>query len=197
MRKLIADEWLSLDGVAQAPSYPDEDNDDGFSHGGWHTRYLDDMSMSWVIGNIASAGAYVFGRRTYDVFAAHWPSASDEEEVLAQPLNHRPKHVASRTLTGPLEWQNSQLLGDDVPTAVAALKQADGDDLHLIGSTQLLQTLIEHDLIDEYRLMIDPVILGSGKRLFRNHDQLHCLRLLETQVTPTGAILATYAQAGR
>ena len=128
-------------------------------------------------------------------FAAYWPNASEEEQVIAEPLNTLPKYVASTTLTEPLEWQNSTLLQGDVAEAVAALKQEDGGDLHVIGSAQLVQTLIEHDLVDEYRVMIDPVVVGGGKRLFRDDGALRPLRLVESQVTTTGAILATYAPA--
>jgi dihydrofolate reductase len=196
MRKVIVDEWMSLDGVVQAPGAPDEDRSGGFEHGGWHLRYFDEASMNWVVDGLTSAGGYLLGRGTYENFAAHWPSASEEEQVVAEPLNTRPKYVASTTLTEPLEWQNSSLLQGDVAEAVAALKQAEGDDLHVIGSPKLAQTLFEHDLVDELRVMIDPLVLGGGKRLFRDDSVLRPLRLVEHEVTTTGAILATYAPAG-
>jgi dihydrofolate reductase len=195
MRKVIADEWMTLDGVVQAPSYADEDTSGGFGHGGWHRRYFDDASMRWVIENVAEAGAYLLGRRTYDIFAAHWPHASEEEQVLAQPLNTRPKYVASTTLAEPLEWENSTLLQGAVAEAVGALKQEDGGDLHVIGSPELVQTLVEHALVDEFRVTIDPIVVGGGKRLFRDDGELRPLRLLESQVASTGAIMATYAPA--
>jgi dihydrofolate reductase len=173
----------------QAPSYPDEDRSGGFEHGSWHTPYCDDLSMRRLRTNVTSAGGYVLGRCTYEIFAAHWPSAGAEEQpLLAEPLNTKPKYVASTTLTEPLEWQNAQLLGGDVAQAVSALKQQDGDDLHLIGSTQLAQTLLEHDLVDELRLMIDPVLVGGGKRLFANDRALKRLLLVDSEVTTTGAI---------
>src|SRR6266487_2906080 len=169
MRKMIVNEFLSLDGVAQAPGGADEDTSGGFGHGGWHMRYMqDELAQRWVLGSIVEAGGFLLGRRTYEIFAAYWPNAPEEEQVIAEPLNERPKYVASRTLTEPLEWQNSTVLRGDVLEAVAALKQVDGRDLHVMGSPELVQTLIEHDLVDEYRLMIDPLVLGVGRRLFRD-----------------------------
>ena len=195
MRKVIVDEWMSLDGVVQAPGAPDEDTSGGFEHGGWHLRYFDEASMNWVVDGLTSAGGYLLGRGTYENFAAHWPTASEEEQVVAEPLNTRPKYVASTTLTEPLEWQNSSLLQGDVAEAVAALKEEEGDELHVIGSPKLAQTLFEHGLVDEFRVMIDPLVLGGGKRLFRDDGTLRPLRLVEHEVTTTGAILATYAPA--
>ncbi len=195
MRKVIACEWMSLDGVVQAPAYADEDPTGGFKHGGWHVRYFDAASMKWVIENVTTAGGFLLGRRTYDTFAAHWPNASAEEQPLARSLNALPKYVASRTLKEPLAWQNSRLLEGHVAAAVAALKREDGKDLVAIGSTELVQTLIAHDLVDEFRLMIDPVVLGGGKRVFRDDGLLKALRLVSSEVTTTGAILATYARA--
>lgn len=195
MRKVIVAEWMTLDGVVQAPSYADEDADGGFVHGGWHTPYFDQVSQPWVIENVARAGAYLFGRRTYEIFAAHWPTAAEEERVLAEPLNTRPKFVASTTLSEPLAWQNTTLLRGDIAEAVSALKREDGGDLHVIGSPGLVQSLIEHDLVDEFRLMIDPIVLGGGKRLFRDGPR-RALHLVDLEVTTTGAILATYTRRG-
>jgi dihydrofolate reductase len=194
MRKVIANEFLSLDGVAQAPGGADEDPSGGFAHGGWHMRYMEDeLAQQWVLRSILEAGGFLLGRRTYEIFAAYWPNASEEEQVIAEPLNTKPKYVASTTLTAPLEWRNSTLVDGDVAAGVASLKQQDGGDLHVIGSTELMQTLIEHDLVDEFRLMIDPVVLGGGKRIFRDGGSIKSLRLIDGQVTSTGAILATYA----
>ncbi len=195
MRKVIVSEWMSLDGVVQAPAYADEDTSGGFEHGGWHLRYFDDMSQRWVADNLAQAGGFLLGRRTYEVFAAYWPNAGEQEQALARPLNTLPKHVASTTLAEPLAWQNSTVLRGGVAQAVAALKQERGADLHVIGSTRLVRTLIEHDLADEFRLMIDPVLVGGGKRVFLDDGVLRQLRLTHSQVTATGAILATYARA--
>jgi dihydrofolate reductase len=196
MRKVIVNEFLSLDGVAQAPGGADEDASGGFAHGGWHMRYMgDELAQKWVLESIVEAGGFLLGRGTYEIFAAYWPKAPEEEQVVAEPLNGKPKHVVSTTLTEPLEWQNSTLVEGDLPAGVAALKQADGGDLHVIGSTVLVRALVEHDLVDEFRLMIDPVLLGGGKRIFRDDGLLRPLRLIDGQVTSTGAILATYAPA--
>ena len=196
MRKVIVNEFMSLDGVAQAPGAADEDPSGGFAHGGWHMQYMgDELGRRWVLESIVGAGGFLLGRRTYEIFAAYWPNASGDEQVIAEPLNTKPKHVVSTTLTEPLEWQNSTLVEGDVAAAVAALKQADAGDLHVIGSTELVRTLIEHDLVDELRLMIDPVLLGGGKRIFRDDGLLRELRLVDSQVTGTGVILARYAPA--
>jgi dihydrofolate reductase len=195
MRKAIVQEWMTLDGVVQAPGAADEDTSGGFRHGGWHLPYFDDLSMKWVLDNVSGAGGFLLGRRTYEGFASHWPNASEAEQPLAEPLNTRPKYVASRTLSEPLEWQNSTVLHGDVAEAVAALKRQDGEDLLVIGSTELARTLVEHDLVDEFRVMVDPLLVGGGKRLFRDDGARRPLRLLDSQVTTTGAIVATYAPA--
>ena len=197
MRKLVVNEFMSLDGVVQAPGAEDEDSSGGFRHGGWHLRYFDELSQKWVLEGLIAAGGFVFGRRTYETFAAYWPNASADEQVIARPLNDLPKYVASRRLAEPLAWQNSTLLQGDVAEAVAALKQEDGAELQVIGSAQLVQTLIEHELVDELRVMIDPLVLGGGKRIFRDDGVLRQLRLVDSQVTTTGSILATYAPAER
>lgn len=196
MRKVIVNEFLSLDGVAQAPGLPDEDTSGGFAHGGWHMRYMEDeLAQKWVLASLVEAGGFLLGRRTYEIFASYWPNASEEEQVIAEPLNGKPKHVVSTTLTEPLAWQNSTLVEGEVTKSVAALKQAEGGDLHVIGSTELVRALIEHDLVDELRLMIDPIVLGGGKRIFHDDGLLRQLRLVDGQLTGTGAILATYAPA--
>jgi dihydrofolate reductase len=195
MRKLIANEFMSLDGVVQAPGAPDEDASGGFEHGGWHMGYFDELSQKRVLESIVDAGGFVLGRRTYEIFAAYWPNAPEEEQVIAEPLNAKPKYIASRTLSEPLGWQNSTILQGNVGGAVTALKQEEGADLHLIGSTELLQTLIQHGLVDEFRLMIDPLVLGGGKRIFRDDGMLKALRLIGGEITSTGAILARYAPA--
>jgi dihydrofolate reductase len=195
MRKLIADEWMTLDGVIQAPGYDGEDRDGGFEHGGWHSSYMDETAMEAVVEGVTSAGGFLLGRRTYEIFAGYWPTAPAEEEALAQPLTTKPKYVVSRTLTEPLDWQNSTLVQGDVVEAVAGMKQTEGADLHVIGSSRLFQTLTEHGLVDEYRVMIDPVVVGGGKRLFHDDGVLRSLRLVDSQVTSAGVILATYATA--
>ena len=192
MRKVIVNEFMSLDGVVQAPGGEEEDPSGGFSHGGWHMPYMqDEQAQQWALGSIVEAGAFLLGRRTYDIFAAYWPNASEEEQVIAEPLNTKPKYVTS-TSGEPLEWQNSALLEGDLAEAVRALKQEDGGDVHAIGSSELVQTLIEQDLVDELRIMLDPLLLGGGKRAFPEDGQLRELRLVDSQVTSTGAIMATY-----
>jgi dihydrofolate reductase len=193
MRKVIVNEWMTLDGVVQAPGYADEDTTGGFAHGGWHLRHFDDMSRKWVVAGYEQASGFLLGRRTYQQLASYWPHAAEEEQAVAQPLNTLPKYVASTTLAEPLAWQNSALLTGGVAGAVAGLKHETGGDLHVIGSTTLVHTLAEHDLIDAFRVMIDPLVIGGGKRVFRDDGVLRPLQLEEHQVTTTGAILATYA----
>jgi len=197
MRKVIVNEFLSLDGVAQAPGGAEEDSSGGFAHGGWHMQYMgDEVAQRWVLKNIVEADGFLLGRRTYDIFAAYWPNASEEQQVIAEPLNTKPKYVASRTRSGQLEWQNSTVLGGDLAQAVAALKEQDGGDLHTIGSTELVRSLLEYDLVDGFRLVIDPLTLGGGKSFFRADGLLRRLHLVDAQVVSTGAILATYESAG-
>ena len=180
MGRLIVNEWMSLDGVAQAPSYPDEDTDGNFQHGGWHTPFSDDQSMTWVGGSAGGRVEALAERRRRGT--ATRPTAEK-----------RPKYVASTTLTEPLTWRGARLLRGDLATAVATLK-ADEEDIHVIGSTQLVQALIRHHLFDELRLMIDPLLLGAGKRFLPDHDTRLDLQLQNSQVTATGAILATYVK---
>ncbi|MDQ4144109.1 MAG: dihydrofolate reductase family protein [Actinomycetota bacterium] len=147
-----------------------------------------------VLGHTVGIGTAI---RTYESLAAYWPNAPEEEQVVAVPLNSKPKHVASRTLREPLEWESSSLLEGDVADAVLALNEEAGSDLHVIGSTQLVRTLVERRLVDELRLMIDPVVLGGGKRLFPDDGESRSLRLVDSRVTTTGAILARYASVER
>jgi dihydrofolate reductase len=194
MRKVVVNEFLSLDGVAQAPGGAEEDPSGGFAHGGWHMRFMEDeVAQQWVLASIVEAGGFLLGRRTWEIFAGYWPNAPEEEQVIAEPLNTKPKYVVSRTLEEPLAWEHSNLVGGDVAEAIPALKEQDGGDLHVIGSTQLVQALVEHDLVDEFRLMLDSVLLGGGKRIFRDDGVLRALRLVDAQTAGTGAILATYA----
>lgn len=198
MRRLVVSEWMTLDGVVQAPIGASEDTDGGFAHGGWHIPHAGTVEFQrWTAAPIVGAGGFLFGRRTYENLAGYWPHAPEAERVVSEPLNTRPKYVASSTLAGPLAWSNSELLAGDVPAAVAALKQEPGDHLLVMGSTVLVRTLLEHGLVDELRLMIDPVIAGGGKRIFSHDGVLRQLRLTRSEVTSTGAILATYVPAGR
>jgi dihydrofolate reductase len=193
MRKLIVDEWLTFDGVAQAPGDPREDTTGGFAYGGWHMAYVDQDFMQWMLSNLNSAGGFVLGRRTYEGFASHWPNASKEEQPVAEPLNRIPKYVATRTLKDPLDWDNSTVLHGDLQKSIAALKGTDGGDLHVIGSTTLVHALLEKDLVDQFRVIIDPLIVGGGKRILTDDGRRRPMRLLDATTTSKGSIIARYA----
>jgi dihydrofolate reductase len=193
MRKLIVSTFLTLDGVMQAPGGPGEDDSGAFAHGGWSVNYWDDL-MGQVMGEVMSPPFdLVLGRRTYDIFAAHWPHASEEEG--AGPLNNATKHVASRSKPA-LSWQNSVHIEGDVAEGVAALKQGDGPELQVHGSANLLQTLMRHNLIDQYHLLIFPVVIGSGKRLFADGAIPTGLKLIDSKVSSTGVMIGRYEPAG-
>jgi dihydrofolate reductase len=192
MRKVIVNEFLALDGTAQAPGGADEDTSGGFRHGGWHMAYGGGDGM---LNLINEAGGFLLGRRTYELFAGYWPNAPEETQRFAEPMNSKPKHVASTTLTGPLEWENSTLLAGPLPDAIAALKAEDGGNLLVIGSTVLVQWLIQQGLVDELRLLIDPVLVGGGKRIFPDDGSLRPLRLAAHEATEGGTIIATYRPA--
>jgi dihydrofolate reductase len=194
MGKLTAASFISLDGVMQAPGGPDEDTSGGFKHGGWLVPHADE-GMGAAIMDIFSRGdAYLLGRGTYDIFAASWPKVTDQNDPVAVKLNGLPKHVASRRRTS-FEWNNSTHLAD-VARDVPALKTRYGGELQVHGSPGLLQTLIEHDLIDEYNLFIFPVVLGSGKRLFGSGAMPGTMRLIKSTITENGTIIASYERAG-
>jgi dihydrofolate reductase len=188
---LVVDEWMSLDGVVQSPTGPDEDPSGGFTLGGWHGPYFEPVAQQWILDGIRAADAYLFGRLTFANFAAHWPYASEAEQVIAEPLNTRPKYVAASTGDLP-PWANTTRLSGDVVTAVAKL---DGE-VHLIGSAALARTLLAAGVVDRLRLMIDPVVLGDGKRLFPSGDPgVRAFRLTDSVATPAGSLLATYDRA--
>jgi dihydrofolate reductase len=192
MRKLIVNTFMSLDGVMQAPGGPEEDPAGGFQYGGWSVPYWDDR-MGEIMGAwMTPPFDIVLGRRTYEIFAAHWPHT---DEPGAKELNEARKYVASRTLES-VDWQNSQLLGPDVPAAVAALKEEDGPVLQVHGSADLLQTLIANDLIDEFQIFTFPVVLGSGKRLFGEGTMPAGLELVESETSTTGVVVSKYRRAG-
>jgi dihydrofolate reductase len=191
MRKVIVNEFLSLDGVMQAPGDPDEDRSGGFEHGGWQIPYVDDDFAKVAFEGMAETDGYLFGRRTYQIMAAYWPTQPDEVPFAAS-LNGLPKYVASTTLSEPLEWKNSTLLQGDVAKAVAELKEQPGKNLVVLGSGDLVHTLMENDLVDEYGVMINPIVLGSGKRLFREGSAKRPLRLVRSMSTSSGVLIATY-----
>jgi dihydrofolate reductase len=190
MRKLAVNTFMSLDGVMQAPGGPDEDPTGGFTLGGWGVNYFDDEMME----RIAESGPYelLLGRGTYEIFAAHWPY---DEGPIADQLNGTRKHVASTTLD-QVDWNNSTLITGDVAEYVAALKREDGPEIQVHGSPGLIQTLLKHDLIDEFRLWIFPVVVGTGKRFFGAGTIPAGLRLVDSKVTKTGVTLNTYERAG-
>lgn len=190
MRKLVVIEFLSLDGVMQAPGDPQEDPDGGFRHGGWQRRYFDDVLGAEAASGMAATDAQLFGRKTYEKMAAYWPTAPSDDP-FARYLNSVQKYVASRTLEH-VEWEHTTLIRGDVAEAVADLKRQPGGNIGVLGSGDLVQTLIEHDLVDEYSLTISPIVLGSGKRLFRDRAEALRLRLVGSKTTTTGNVMLTY-----
>jgi dihydrofolate reductase len=195
VRKLVVGTFVTLDGVMQAPGGPDEDRDGGFQHGGWLVPYFDEKLVEIMTEWTKRAGAFVLGRKTYDIFAGSWPNATDPADETAVALNSRPKFVASRTLS-ELSWNNSTLLKGDVAGEVAKLKAQEGDELQVHGSSHLLQTLLRYDLVDTLRIWQFPVVLGTGKRLFGEGTVPLGFRLVDTQFTTTGAVLHVYERAG-
>ena len=192
MPRIVVTEFLTLDGVMQAPGSPTEDRDGGFDYGGWQMSYFDDVFGEFVMNGMAESGGMLLGRRTYDIFASHWPH-QPADDPIAPMLNAMPKHVVSSTLSEPLPWENSHLIQGDVPAGLARLKDGEGKDLHVIGSGGLVQTLVRHDLVDAYELMIHPLVLGTGKRLFREEPQTPLrLKLVDSKSTTTGVLLLTY-----
>ena len=195
MRKLIASTFVSLDGVMQAPGGPDEDPTGGFAFGGWTFPYWDEVMGRSMDGFDGKDRELVLGRRTYEIFEAYWPYQAADNPI-AKTLNAAKKHVASRTLKKPLQWNNSTLLPGDVVAAVAALKAEAGLDLQIIGSGNLIQTLHAASLIDEYNVWSFPIVLGRGKRLFEAGAKPGALRLAASQTSATGVVMSTYLLAG-
>ena len=194
MRKLIVQTFLTLDGVMQAPGGPGEDDDGGFAYGGWSVNYWDDQ-MGQVMGEATSTPfAMVLGRRTYDIMAAYWPTAPEEEG--AKVFNDATKYVASRSRPNLEAWTNSILIEGDAAEGLAALKREDGPELQVHGSANLIQTLLRHNLVDEFRLWVFPVVIGSGKRLFADGTVPVGLRLADSKVSSTGVVMGTWQPAG-
>lgn len=190
MRKIVVFTNLTLDGVMQAPGRPDEDRRGDFQHGGWATPF---NAMSQAGGSLSDTGPLLMGRRTYEDFYAYWPNQTDNP--YTEVLNNTPKYVASRTLKEPLAWSNSMLLQGNVPEAVAELKTQPGKDFLVMGSGELVQTLMKHNFVDEYVLLIHPLVLGTGRRLFRDGSAYSALRLVDSKTTPNGVVIATYQPA--
>jgi dihydrofolate reductase len=195
MRKLVVGTFLTLDGIMQAPGGPDEDREGGFRHGGWLVPYFDDSIGEIMTEWINRAGGFLFGRKTYEIFAGYWPKSTDPADEIAMALNTRPKYVASRTLD-KVNWNNSSLLKGDLVEEIAKLKTRQGGEIQVHGSGNLLQTLFKHDLVDTLRLWQFPAVIGSGKRLFAEGAIPRSFRLVETQTAMTGAVLHVYERAG-
>jgi dihydrofolate reductase len=193
MRKLIVSTFLTLDGVMQAPGGPGEDEDAGFALGGWSVNYWDDQMGEVMGASMSNPFDLVLGRKTYDIFAAYWPNATEDDG--AKPLNDATKYVASRSHP-TLEWSNSVLIEGDVAEGIAALKWQDGPELQVHGSGDLIQTLMRHNLIDQYRLWVFPLVIGSGKRLFSEGTIPLGLTLVDSHVSTTGVTIGTYEPAG-
>ena len=193
MRKLVVIEFLSLDGVYQAPGDPNEDTEGGFRHGGWQRPYFDDVLGAAAAQGMAETDAHLFGRKTYEIMAAYWPNAPSDDPY-GQHLNNVQKYVASNTLQN-VEWQNSTLIRGDLAEEVTKLKEQPGKNIAVLGSGNLVQSLIDHDLVDEYSLSVFPIVLGSGKRLFSDSGQTRRLRLVDSKTTGTGGLILTYQPA--
>jgi dihydrofolate reductase len=189
--RLVTGAFLTLDGVMQAPGGPEEDRDGGFELGGWSVNYWDDRMGERMDDQLAEADALVLGRKTYEIFAAHWPNVDAEDDPGASKLNSMPKYVASGTLDA-VEWHNSTLLSGDVVEAVADLKADRGDTLLVQGSHELIQTLLAHDLVDEFWLWIFPLVVGDGKRLFGDGTIPGAFELTDAETSSTGVQMLRY-----
>jgi len=194
MRRLVVFNNLTLDGVMQAPGHPDEDRRDGFEHGGWAIPYQDEVIGEVAAEGMAAGGPLLFGRWTYESMHSNWADRTDNpfSEVLAKSQ----KYVATRNLTEPPAWENTTLLRGEAADTVPTIKAQDGQDIVTMGSGRLLDTLVRHDLVDRFMLLIHPLILGSGAELFSEQHQVE-LELVDVKPTTTGVIIATYDRADR
>jgi dihydrofolate reductase len=194
MGKLVVTEFVTLDGVAQAPGGPDEDRENGFAHGGWQAPLRDEQAGNVVFEQAQPMDALLLGRKTYEIFADFWPNAP-EEIPFTKLLNQVPKYVASRILAEPLAWNNSSVVTGDLATGIAALKERH-DEVHVIGSLDLVQSLLRLDLVDELRLWVFPLLLGTGKRVFADGTVPAALRLISSGTYPSGTVQLIYETAG-
>ncbi|MCW5823117.1 MAG: dihydrofolate reductase family protein [Cyanobacteria bacterium TGS_CYA1] len=196
MPKIIVNEFLTLDGVMQAPGGPDEDKESGFKHGGWQFPY-DDKVMEEKIGEgFDDADGFLLGRKTYDIFSSYWPKFDDPNNPIATKLNSLPKYVMSRNLK-KVDWNNSTLISDNVVEELRKLREKPGRSIQTWGSNDVLQTLFKNDLIDEYRLYIFPLVLGTGKRLFGDGTIPKAFKPIECVTSPTGATYHRLASGGK
>ena len=195
MGKLVVTTFVTLDGVMQAPGGPDEDRSGDFEHGGWLVPHFDDDTGSFMVEVFERSGSFLLGRKTYEIFSGYWPHQTDENDPIASRLNALPKYVASRSLE-QADWQGSTVIRD-VPTEVAKLKEAEDGEVQVHGSGNLIQTLIEHDLVDRYNVLTFPVVLGTGKRLFPDGVTPAGLRLADSRTTGTGVVISAYESAGK
>jgi dihydrofolate reductase len=195
MGKLIVTEFMTLDGVAQAPGGPDEDRDSGFEHGGWQAPLLDEAAGAAMFEGASQMDALLLGRRTYDIFANYWPNAPEEIPFTAL-LNGVPKYVASHTLSEPLSWAGSSLLEGDFARSIQAVKDRH-DETHVIGSLDLLQSLLTAELVDVVNLWQHPVVLGTGKRVFDGGTVPSAMTLVNSVTYPSGMLQLTYEFAGK
>jgi dihydrofolate reductase len=195
MRKLIVLSFISLDGVMQAPGGPEEDPTRGFKHGGWLFGYLDDFILKVMVKQMSKPFDLLLGRKTYEIFAAHWPYANTSEDPFAARINNAKKYVASKTLT-KLDWNNSELIKGDVWNEIKKIKEQDGPEIQVHGSGNLIQMLLKHDLVDELWLKVFPITLGVGKRLFAEGTIPAGFKLLESEISASGVIMASYERAG-
>jgi dihydrofolate reductase len=196
MGKIVTFTHVTLDGVMQAPGRPDEDTRGEFGFGGWEVRYADEVMAGVAAQGMAAGSALLFGRRTYEDFYGFWPN-QPQPNPFTDVLNRSQKYVASRTLSEPLSWENSSLLKGDAAESVAELKASSQEDLVVLGSGDLIQTLMRHDLIDEYTVLIHPLVLGTGRRLFEDDGPPATLRLVDSKITTTGVVIATYRPDSR
>lgn len=188
--------FLSVDGVMQGPGGPDEDRSGGFDRGGWLVPHFDEDTGRFMTEVFDRADAFLLGRRTYDIFAASWPKVTDPNDPIASRLNTLPKYVASTTL-GSADWHNTTIIKGDVVAEVARLKEAPGRELQVHGSGMLARTLIENDLLDEFRLLVFPVLVGAGRRLFADAGVATGLRLVDSRTTGSGTAIHVYRSTGR
>ena len=194
MRRIVVSEFVSLDGVMQAPGRQEEDTSGSFKHGGWSFKFHDDQVPRYKLDELSASDALLLGRKTYEIFAGYWPKAKDDAG-FADKMNNLAKHVVSTTLK-KADWNNSRLIKTKVPEEVGKLRQQPGKNVLVYGSGKLVKTLLQHDLVDELRLMVYPVVLGSGKRLFDDHaETLKTLKLAESKTFPSGIVLLSYHPA--